>query len=557
MAFGDLANWIFPQRAVKRQIARNQLARLSNAQKEIDTKRRAFETATSTRQRSGIATDNASPDTAIHTSAESLRGQVRHLEQNTGNVSGPIQRLVDNVVGDGIMYQSIVRADETTGRNEHPKINQKTAERFREESEWNFKLWSDQADMRLLHDWPRLQRLAFGSVLRDGGVLAVGRLSERRGRPIPYTIQLLEIDRLETPMDFLSDPKVRNGIRYDREGVPETYYALREHPGATTTFPRKQDAFEAIPAYFDNGNKKVIHLFNPIRPEQTIGYTIFASALKDLLDGDRYMDAEKMAALEDACMTAIFTTENPKGFVQNFADATGSKQDNFQQQYEFGTNQMWSLAPGQKADIHSPSRPNSGMRDYMEILMGGPANSMNIPPEVFSQNFKGLNYSNARTILLNLYAAACTWQRFLVTDLCNPVKRNVLSHFVSKGKIHAPGWDRRTEDYMAAGWIPAVFRRWLDPLKEAKGKEVDLINNMDNLTDIYAERGKDVNDELEKRARELKKMQDLEEEFDIKFPESTLAQPEVNGEAGADETRSMIDDMIEDKLEDSQNLRVV
>ncbi|MCK4717669.1 MAG: phage portal protein, partial [Thermoplasmata archaeon] len=350
-------------------------------------------------------------------------------------------------------------------------------------------------------------------------------------------------------------------------GVPEFYLVLKQHPGDTLNMNLTMEGkhFEQIPAYHRNGNKKVMHLFNPVRPEQTIGYTIFASAVKDLLDGDRYMDAEKMAALEDACMTAVITTENAKTFAENFADVTGSASETFKLQHEFGTNEQWYMEPGQDVSMHKPTRPNNQLRDYMEQILSGPANAVNMPPEVYSQNFRGLNYSNARTILLNLYAAGRTWQNFMISDLCVPVWHQTASWFIQKGLIgvNTP-FGLRKHDWLKSTWIPAVFRRWIDPLKEAKGKEVDLNNNIETLTDVLAEQGKDFDEHILKRGREIKKMAEVEEQLGIKFPSSgSAAQPVAEGEeegeeAGAgsppgseEDQRTLIEEAVEEYIQNN------
>ena len=49
----------------------------------------------------GMLSSFQSPDAAVKNDIAGLRAQVRHLEFNNGFVSGPIRRIVNNVVGTG------------------------------------------------------------------------------------------------------------------------------------------------------------------------------------------------------------------------------------------------------------------------------------------------------------------------------------------------------------------------------------------------------------------------------------------------------------------------
>jgi len=536
---------IAPSYALRRKIAASRLERYESALIEFNEnearrnnvlEQRSFDMASPSRMNADFFGDSSGANTSIQMAAGTLRNQVRHLEQNNGMIAGPIKRMVNNVVGQGIRFQSVLVSDETSGRSRFPKISEIDAEQWIKETEWNWKSWVMESDLRLMQTFYEQQRIIEGALIRDGACLVIGRISDRRGRLIPYTVEVLEIDRLQTPFELSNDPKVRNGIIYDNEGVPKTYLILKAHPGETFMMGWKASDYEEIPAYFDNGNLKVMHLFNPVRPEQEIGYSEFASGLKDLHDLDRYMEAEKMAALEDACLTGIVTTPNPAAFNSAFTQPAGSSSESYQRIHEFAPLKWHYLRPGQDVEIHGPQRPNSQFADYIKQLKSGPANGLDMPPEVFSQDWGGLNYSNARTILINLYSACMTRQTYLRDHLCIPVWENVGTWFVIKGLVQARGFDRRKKDYLASKWIPSVYRKWVDPLKESKGAESDLVNNIDTLTDILAERGKDFDEHIEIRAREIKKIQEKEELHGIKFPTSSAkAVPEKSDENIEDE----------------------
>jgi len=531
----------FPERAMKGFIASKRIARLD----EFTGHRRSFDSVAGRRSRYDLQSESRSPNSAIYSDVSKLREHVRQLEQNNGHVSGPIKRNVRNVVGKGIRFQSAITADDSGRRLEFPKINEKDAEIIAYMFEKQFAVWQKQADKRLLHSFYEQQGLAEGALMRDGECLVIGRESKRRGRIIPYCLEVLEADRLTTPPSEINNPKIRHGIEYDEEGVPKTYYLLKVHPGETLSLAGLRSDFEEVPAYFkspgDGTLRKVMHLFNPLRPEQSRGFSEFAAGLKDLHDMDRYMDAEKLAALEDACMTGIVKTNDPQGFQSAYTDPNTDRPEGYERINEFAPNMMHYLMPNEEFDLHKPNRPNDQFETFINQLMRGPSNALDMPPEVFSQNWQGMNYSNARTVLLNFYAACAMRQWYLVNHLCIPVWENVGTRLIIRGKVRARGFDRRKDDFLKSDWIPAVFRKWIDPKKEAEGITTDLNNMVEILPDVLAERGKDFDAHIEKKARSLKKIQKVEEKYGVKLTaEPKKPQKETEKEDKDDEERTVL-----------------
>jgi len=454
-----------------------------------------------------------SADSAIAGSIDGLRNHVRQLEYNNGFVSGPIQRIVKNVVGQGIHFQARVKSD----IKNLPKISEPAAEKFNTNMERLFKRWAQRSDTRLMQNFNEQQATVEGGLVRDGEILAIGRNSKRKDRQIPYCLELLEADRLQTPSSEISNPKIRNGILFDDEGAPKTYFILKRHPGeAIPLMGGKLADFDEVPAFNDNGTRKVLHLFNPLRPEQTRGFSSFAAALKDIQDLDRYTEAEKMAALEDACMTGFVKTDNPVGFQGGYTEASNDP-DEYERVHEFAPLKWHYLRPGESVDIHGPKRPNDSFGEMVNQLLRGPSNALDIPPEVMSQNWQNMNYSNARTVLLMFYLSCRIRQKYLIDHFCIPIYENVATALVVKGLIKAPGFDMRREDYLSHSWIAPGWD-WIDPKKSSDAFSIQLENNIETLTGILAAKGEDFDETMERRAQELKKIQELEAKYGVKFP---------------------------------------
>ncbi len=352
------------------------------------------------------------------------------------------------------------------------------------------------ADRRMLQSFYGIQRLALAALLRDGEVLVVGRTSARPGRTLPYCVEVLECDRLGTPLSEARNPRVRHGVEYDEEGAPKYYFILRQHPGESIIAAVRRDDYEQVEAFNPNGTRKVIHLFDPVRPEQTRGYSAFGPGLLDAQDLDRYREAEKYGAIMAASHVATIQTENPQAFAGAFAQAaatdTGADGEEYtRREFDFAPGATFVGKPGEKIDFNNPSRPSSAFSEYSYDLLQGPANALDIPPEVFAQRWAGLNYSNARTILIQFYASCWIRQGLLINHLCAPIYASVVAAAVAAGLLPASHYGRRTPELLAASWVPMVYRRWIDPAKESAGRETDLRSNVETLTDTLTELGKD------------------------------------------------------------------
>lgn len=531
---------VSPSAALKRQVARRRLDRLASLKSPRTTGdhiRSTFDAASGNRLYYDLLGVSQSADSAITGDLRTLRQRVRKLEYNNGFVAGPIQRIVNNVVGMGIRFQSRVKPDDQGLKDvPFPSILEQDAARFNASMERIYKRWSHEADKRMIFSFTEIQRMAESTLLRDGGCLVIGRESSRTSRSIPYCLEVLEIDRLASPMEESSNPSVRNGIRYDAEGVPEAYYVLRRHPGDTLTMTFKNADYEEIPAWYPNGTRKVIHLFNPLRPEQSIGFSAFGAALKDLSDLDRYREAEIFAALEDACLTGFVKTPSPETFQPGYAPNTQEDSDgNVNRIHEFAPNKWHYLNPGEDVYIHAPQRPNAAFGEMTNQLLSGPANTLDIPPEILTQQWRGMNYSNARVALLMFYLSCRVRQQYLIEHLCMPVYESLAMQAIAKGLVTARGFDRRRDDWLAHAWIPPGWQ-WVDPVKESQGKAIELESNMETLSDIHASKGEDFEEAMDRRARELAYMKKLEEKYGIAFPTNVKTNATADADMDDDDT---------------------
>ncbi len=500
--FDRAVSFFAPQVAVRRNAARMMLSIMDG--------RRSFDAVSGGRLRSDWTNISKDADNANVPSLAALRNNVRHLTRNTGIVSGPLKRVTNNVIGTGIRPQSRVKADGPYDNAFGPmeSITQEVAESFNYNAEKLWKQWAKKSDAYLIQDIYEQTALAFRSMYGDGESLAVCRSSSRLGRILPLCIEIIEIDRLSTPMSEARNSSIRNGIEFDQEGVPVRYFLLKTHPGSGVSGKSPND-YEVVDAFSPTGARQVLHLYDPLRPGQSRGYTPFAGALKDIQDLDRYREAEVVAARIAACLAAFI--KSPADYQMYSGLGTNGQSQKIR---EFEPGMIEYLNPGEEISVFSANRPNGALGTFTKYMMMSGANAVDLPYEFFANDWAGLNYSNARTVLLQAQLAFRIYQNYMVKHFCQPIWENFIADAIIAGKLSAPGFDLRRDDYSLSVWIPPGWQ-WVDPVKEANGKQIEVENLFETLSDIYASRGKDFDETIEMRAAELKKIKDIEEKYGV------------------------------------------
>lgn len=521
-----LLAYISPSWALRRHGARMILRTLEGAKE-----RSSYDALSGNRLRSDFTNITKDADAVNVTNLQKLRNAVRDIETNTGAVAGPIKRIANNIIGHGITPQARVKEDGDYDIDDpRLRITSEIALKFNYQIE---KAWSIQAplfDSQLRQSIYELHKLSFMCRLRDGEVLVVLRSSLRNGRIVPLCAELVEIDRLATPSDRASDPKIRNGIEFDDEGVPVRYYILKKHPGANTVPLYRPDEFEKIDAFDSAGNRKVLHLYDILRPNQSRGFSPFAAALGDMQDIYKYREAKIVAARIQACLAAFVTkTGSWNELSAKSTNTAGQKIKDFE------PGMIEYLNAGESITIHDPKSSEQQFKDIVEYLMRDAANAIDAPYELFSGNWGGMNYSNARTVLLQAQLGFKIAQAYEITHFCQPVWNNFVTDCVVGGKVAAPNFKERRNDYLRTMWVPPGWD-WVDPQSESESAKIELETGLDTFANKYASRGKDWEEQLEQRAMELKKIKYLEKKYDVKFPDPYSKTPapaeSVSGQNG-------------------------
>ena len=435
-----------------------------------------------------------------------LRERSRDLNRNDGIAAGATDTVVTNVVGSGIMPQSQISA-------ERLNIATEKAVEIQSQVELAWSRWKRNADSTNRLDFDDMQSLVQRQILENGEVLFLPLMIPER-RPYSLALELIEADRLDTPPQKMTADNIRGGIELGKRGQPVAYWIKKSHPGNLTVGTYTTDDWQRYSAWNSLGRPNVFHLFHQNRPGQSRGVPWFTAALDIFKNMASYMEAELVAARVAACYSILVQSPNPYEMGQ-MAQAGETDGEGKPVEYlEPGIIKY--MGPGEEIKGFSPNRPGNTFEPFIERILRAIGVALDLPYELLAKDFSKTNYSSARAALLEARKFFQWRQIWLAKYLCQPVWEMVLEEAWLRSEIDAPDFLEKKREYCKAKWIPNGWQ-WVDPVKEAKGAEISLKNNMTTLSTVLASRGEDLDETLEQRAREIKKIKELEVKYDIEF----------------------------------------
>lgn len=447
-----------------------------------------------------------------------LRERSRDLNRNNGIATGALDTVVTNVVGSGLKPQSQVNA-------ERLGLDPDQALELQQRMETAWTRWKINADSTNRLDFDDIQALIQRQILENGEVIILPLMIENR-RPYSLALELIEADRMGTPPGkSLSDRSIRSGVELGRRGQPIAYWIKRTHPGDYTVGVNRIDNWKRVLAWNSLGRKNVYHLYHQTRPGQSRGVPWFAPALDIFKDMAEYMESEMVAARVAACYAILVTTTQP-GIMGQMA--SGGESDDAGKPVEYlEPGIIKYLSQGDSITSFQPNRPGNTFEPFVEKILRTIGMALDLPYELLAKDFSKTNYSSARAALLEARKFFIFRQTWLAKKICQPCWEMVQEEAWLRDELPIPDFLENKREYCRVKWIPNGWQ-WVDPVKEAKGAEISLNNNMTTLADVLSARGDDLDETLEQRARELKKIKDLESKYDITFKEKKDTPAVVN-----------------------------
>lgn len=481
-----------------------------------------------------------SADKEIGSEKVLLDARGRDMIRNDGYAAGATAVWQDSVVG-GQFRLNAAPDYEMLG------LTEEWAEEFQNFVEKKFSLWAESSrnwpDATRTLNFTGLVRLAIASFLYTGEILATAEWARKSTRPYRTMIQLIDPDRLSNPDGVGDSRTMKRGVEKDQYGAPIAYHIRRAHPSEYNDNARYE--FRRVPAFQPWGRKTVIHIFEPLRIDQSRGVAAMVSVLKQMKMTKKYQDIVLQNAVVNATYAATIESELPSEAVYEMLGAGNSNTDAFIANYLSQISTYASSAknlhidgakiphlfPGTKLKMQNAASPGGVGSNFEESLLRHIAASLGLSYEQFSRDYTKTNYSSARASMAETWKHMNAKKAMVADRFANAVYMLWLEEELSKGEVPLPPgapnfWDGlNAEAYSKCTWIGAS-RGQIDEKKETEAAVMRIERGLSTYERECAQLGQDFREVFAQRAREKKLM----DSYGLEFGEP---KPATAGQSGS------------------------
>ncbi len=483
--------------------------------------------------------DSLSADADLLLELDDLRARSRDLYRNNSFARAIISSIVNNVVGRGMTPQSRVDGEELEWDDEEVRVFQKKAERV-------WKRAAPHMDAQGINHVNEIERLVMKKILEDGDIFVhLPRIKRDLGRPYSISVELIEAHRVQTPPHpSLAKKKIRDGIELDRFDRPVAAWVLVSDPSDFVFGERKSltQRYRRIPFKDADGRPLLMHLYQQLRPGQSRGEPLLAPTLSAFKHMGDWQEAELVAKKVESCFAVFRTrpdTESTEFDETGEVDAQGQRLDAVE------PAMIEDLEPGEKVEFANPSRPGSNFAPYVKVLMRGISAAASYPYEVLFGDYAGMNYSSARTAILDARRVFRIWQEFICSKLLQPLWDLLLEEAWLRDEVPVIDFYEKADLVTSCSWVTDGWQ-WVDPLKEVDAELRGIEGGVQTRQSVCAARGEDWEEVARQLAREEKFLKELDVETNT--PEAPPPPPPGFEHEEEDEDR---DDPKPDELEEA------
>jgi lambda family phage portal protein len=396
-----------------------------------------------------------------------LRNRARYEVANNSYARGITLTLANDVVGTGPRLQLLTDDSDANGRIEQA-----------------FMQWSKAVG---LAEKLRTMRLARAS---DGEAFGILTSNPALSTTIQLDLRLVEADQVCTPDLLRADPNAIDGIVFDAAGNPTEYHVLREHPGDARALSGRE--YDRVPA------ESMIHWFRADRPGQARGIPDIMPALPLFAQLRRFTLAVLAAAETAADFAGILYTDAP-------ANGEADAAEPFEP-IELEKRALLTMPGGWKMSQMEAEQPATTYGEFKREILNEICRCLNMPYNIAACNSSGYNYASGRLDHQTYFKAIRVEQSHLE---CLVLDR-ILAAWLDEAAL-IPGLIRAGLPPIAE-WPHQWFwdgHEHVDPAKEASAQATRLASHTTTLAYEYARQGRDWEEALHQRAKEVALMQEL------------------------------------------------
>lgn len=458
--------WVDPERAYKRM-----------AYRQAVIEARSYDAAGDDHLNAGWRAVNAKAETTDGMYRDTIRARSRDLERNSDILESVVLAFERNVVGGGFNLQAKTEDEELDTKIENL-----------------FKLWSrpKNCDVTQQQSFSEICQMLVRRQKVDGGIIVVMRYID--DGIVPLSLQMYEVDDLDTMIPLTENKRVVNGIEYNAYNRPVAYYLKKYDP-----YGNYNGTSERVDA------KDVLFLFKKRRPSQLREISELSSTLPRVRDMNQFMEAVSVKERVAALLAVLIKRMVPGGGNGQFTGRGSTDRRVGYNGKMLSPGMIMELNPGDDVHVVQPPAQAANSAEFIRLQQRLSGASQGISYEVAARDMSQVNYSSARQGLLEDQKTYLMQQQYLIDHFLIPVYEAFLESAVLSGKLSIKDYHTQKERYLQHSWI-APGMKWIDPLKEANANKIMLENNLTTLEEIAASTGKDWREMIEQRAIEIEYM---------------------------------------------------
>jgi lambda family phage portal protein len=396
-----------------------------------------------------------------------LRNRARYEVANNSYARGIVLTLANDVIGTGPRLQ-LMSPDGNANRG----------------IEQSFQQWARVVDL------PGKLRTMRMTRATDGEAFAILISNSKLPTSVQLDLRLIEAEQVCSPDLVSGTANSVDGVIFDADGNALEYHVLRKHPGDSNF--SQQLEYDRLPA------DSVLHWFRVDRPGQARGIPDIMPALPLFAQLRRFTLAVLAAAETAADFAGILYTDAPAGGEADAAEPF--------EPIELEKRALITMPGGWKMAQMQAEQPATTYAEFKRELLNEIARCLNMPFNVAAANSSGYNYASGRLDFQTYYKSIRVEQSQIETIILD----RLLAAWLDEAAL--------VPDLLPSGLGPIATwsHQWfwdghehVDPAKEANAQATRLASNTTTLAYEYARQGRDWEEALRQRAKELQLMQSL------------------------------------------------
>jgi lambda family phage portal protein len=424
--------------------------------------------------------DGLSPNAAINPEVRRvLRNRARYEVANNSYAKGIVLTLANDTVGTGPRLQMLT---------DDAAANRRVEELF--------EAWAAAIDLPGKLRTMRMARAetgeAFALLVNNPGVLS----------QVSLDVKIIEADQVCSPLMRRGRSDEIDGILLDQWGNPSAYRVLKRHPGDNSALRAPVDdllAYDTLPA------ASVVHYYRADRPGQLRGIPDITPALPLFAQLRRYTLATIAAAETAANFAAVIYTDSP----------ANGEADPLEPMDEVELEQrLATVLPGgwKLGQVHA-EQPTTTFGEFKREILN------EIAPPTLSEhavqrrggaagNSSGYNYASGRLDHQVYFKSIRVEQHQMQLAVLDRILKAWLNEAVLVEGLLPQSLRTIARTLPEHAWFWDGVEH-VDPAKEASAQATRLANHTTTLAVEFARQGRDWEQELRQRAKELSLMNAL------------------------------------------------